>query len=153
MQSNVVLRLDSLLCHSRTALCVLLFIEHVLDRLANKDRAVDRRESANFSPRSLVDPGHLSLRVDLGGANIVCGLRKEHIHLYRISYRGRAFRAHVNTTAADVAGATFAALQDPAFIAPGEDHRQTQTKTLGVPSICSSFFHNACIALQTAVSA
>lgn len=131
------------LCHSRTLLCAVIALERVLDRLSNQNGAIHRRESTRLSEGRLVNAGHTPFRVNLGRANIECGLREEHIHLHCSSYRGRQFRAHINTAAAYVAARTLAALHNPLGVAPRKYDRETQTKTFGASSLTDAFtlFH------------
>ena len=99
----------------------------------------------------MVNAGHLPLRMNLGGSNVVCWLREKHIHLDRSSDRRSQFRAHINTVAAYVAAQAFAALHNSPRIAPGEYDREPQTKALRASSLfCTlSLFHDSSIALHT----
>jgi hypothetical protein len=144
--------LDPLLCLFRTVLCPAFLTQHALDPAANKNRAVHRRESASPNSRSVVDAGHLSLRMHLRGGNIECRLREKHIHLHGLSERRRALRSYINTAAAYVAAPAFAAVQGPVFIAPGEHHGQTQTKTFGVSPLSLRLSHNVRVPLQARAS-
>jgi hypothetical protein len=114
----------------------ILLLERVLDGLANKNRPIHRRESADLSSRALVDSCNLTLRVNLDRANIEGRLRKKYVHLHRIPWARRAFCPHVDAPAAYVAAAAVTALQDSVLITPGEDHGKAQTKPLAISSLC-----------------
>jgi hypothetical protein len=136
----------------RTLHRAIFLLKHALQGLANKNRPVHRRKSAELSSRPLVDSCNLTLRVNLDRANIECRLRKKYVHLHRIPWARRAFCSHVDAPAAYVAAAAVTALQDPVLIAPGEDHGKAQTKPLAISSLCYRFFH-AGVLLRTAVPA
>ena len=136
----------------RTLHPAILLLEHVLEGFANKNSPVHRGKSADLTSRALVDSCNLTLGVNLDRANIKCGLRKKYVHLHRISRARRAFRLHVDTAAAYVAGVAVTALQGSVLIPPGEDHGEAQTKALRISSLFYSFFH-AGVLLRTAVPA
>lgn len=143
--------LDSLV-RSRTLSSAIFRIDHLPDGLPKKNRSVHGREPADLSLRSLIEARNLAFRMNLDRSNIVRRLRKKHVHLHRVARSRRAFRAHVNTPAAYIRAATFTALHDSAFIAPGKHHCQPQTKSFRVPSFFCNLVH-AGLWLTTAIPA